>query len=294
MIKISKLNSQVEIPTNHAGKSTIVTTNATKLYLRSILKSWQYRNSFSDVKAHCLFIGYPRSGHSIVGSLIDAHPNAVIAHELDVLQFLEYDLGFSRQQLYGLIVDNSQYWDKQRRVWSGYDYHVPNQWQGRAKKILVIGDKKGGISTRRLKDDPLLLSKLQKLTGVEIKIIHVVRNPFDNIATIAIKEGRLLRDAADYYFSSVEVNHTLQSQYSTQILCVEHEQLINQPTETLVQICNFLNLNPSTQYLRDCSSIIKKSPHYSRLEINWPKKIIDQVQVRANNYDFLKNYTFSI
>jgi hypothetical protein len=35
---------------------------------------------FPDVHAFCLFDGYSRSGHSLVGALLDAHPKITIAH----------------------------------------------------------------------------------------------------------------------------------------------------------------------------------------------------------------------
>jgi hypothetical protein len=40
---------------------------------------------FPDLSTLCLFIGHPRSGHTLGGALLDAHPNAVIAQKLDVL-----------------------------------------------------------------------------------------------------------------------------------------------------------------------------------------------------------------
>jgi hypothetical protein len=43
-----------------------------------------YRRSFDEVERFCLFAGYARSGHSIVGAVLDAHREAVIAHELEV------------------------------------------------------------------------------------------------------------------------------------------------------------------------------------------------------------------
>ena len=41
-----------------------------------------------EVERVCLFIGHPRSGHSLVGAMLDAHPDLCIAHELDMLAFL--------------------------------------------------------------------------------------------------------------------------------------------------------------------------------------------------------------
>ena len=40
-----------------------------------------------------MFIGYPRSGHSLIGSLLDVHPNAIVAHELDALKFVGAGFG---------------------------------------------------------------------------------------------------------------------------------------------------------------------------------------------------------
>ena len=38
-----------------------------------------------QLRSFCLFIGYPRSGHSLLGSLLDAHPDIAIAHEVNAL-----------------------------------------------------------------------------------------------------------------------------------------------------------------------------------------------------------------
>ena len=43
----------------------------------------RYRDDFDRVERFCLFVGYPRSGHSIVGAVLNAHRDAVISHELD-------------------------------------------------------------------------------------------------------------------------------------------------------------------------------------------------------------------
>ena len=39
-----------------------------------------------SLKYYCMFIGYPSSGHSVVGAFIDAHRNAIVSHELNAAQ----------------------------------------------------------------------------------------------------------------------------------------------------------------------------------------------------------------
>ena len=45
----------------------------------------------------CLFLGHARSGHSIVGVLLDAHPRIVLADEFDALEYV--DARFSKGQI---------------------------------------------------------------------------------------------------------------------------------------------------------------------------------------------------
>ena len=49
--------------------------------------------------------------------------------------------------------------------------------------LQVIGDKKGAGTARNLANDLTTLNKLQETVGIPVKFIHVIRNPFDNIAT---------------------------------------------------------------------------------------------------------------
>jgi hypothetical protein len=83
---------------------------------------------FREVHTLLLFIGYPRSGHSLVGSLLNAHPNVVVAHELHALWYL--DRGFSRDELFSLIWKRDRWFGRQGRRWTEFNYSVPGQWQG--------------------------------------------------------------------------------------------------------------------------------------------------------------------
>ena len=54
----------------------------------------------------------------------------------------------------------------------------------------VIGDKKGTGTARALGNPRGLqdLQKLQKTAMVPVKLIHVIRNPFDNIGTVCLRK----------------------------------------------------------------------------------------------------------
>jgi hypothetical protein len=121
------------------------------------------RSATEDVSVYCTFLGPGRSGHSLVGSLLTAHPAMVIAHELNALRYLQ--AGFNRDQIFGLILDRDAVFTQRGRRWGDYSYVVPGQWQGRFDRLRVIGDKKGYQSTLQLARNPKLLNRLPPENG---------------------------------------------------------------------------------------------------------------------------------
>lgn len=61
----------------------------------------------------------------------------------------------------------------------------------------VIGSKKGGVTTKLLvkSENMGALKELQKHLGISIKFLHVVRNPYDNIATMLLRTLNKREDA---------------------------------------------------------------------------------------------------
>jgi len=45
--------------------------------------------NFDSIELCCIFLCHARSGHSLFGSLLDAHPDMVVAQELKVLKLIQ-------------------------------------------------------------------------------------------------------------------------------------------------------------------------------------------------------------
>ena len=100
------------------------------------------------VETLLMFIGYPRSGHTLIGSLLDAHPNMVVANEYHILEkwkaYARKDK--NKQHLFQELYTNSY-----REAHNGdrsladcapttkYKYTVPNQWQGKFDGKMKVG-----------------------------------------------------------------------------------------------------------------------------------------------------------
>ena len=260
-----------------------------------------FRNTakFDSVNTFCMFIGYPRSGHTLYGALLDAHKNCVISHELNVLQLMKK--GRSKKNIYQAILQNSIITASGGRKNEGYAYRVEGQWQGKFEKILVIGDKQGGRSSRMLAEEPDLLDSLQKRITPKIKLLHVYRNPFDNLSSRS-KGGKLQKKDAGFetlksdmekHFVQATINDKIRKEGRFEVLDIKHEDFIADPKTGLKNICRFLELEASNDYLEACSNIVFQKPHKTRHDIKWTEDLIKEVENRIAIYDFLKDYTFN-
>ena len=270
-------------------------------YLRSHVSGQINKDKYRDLRCFLVFVGYPRSGHTLVASLLDAHPNIMISIEWGALSHLR--MGYGKNAiLYAVEKHSRLFTDKLRNVWTGYSYRVENQWQGRSGRIEVIGDKLAGQTSKILKEYPDLLDRLHKEMGLEIKIIHVIRNPFDTITTIAhraLEKGSVPGDEPDLsrfsqqYFERVEVVQSLRKQAVYSMFDVYHEDFIRDPKQKLSDMLDYIGIGFDDSYLTSCSEVVYESPHQSRKKYHWPEDIKELVQSQIARYDFLNRYTFN-
>lgn len=71
----------------------------------------------------------------------------------------------------------------------------------------------------------------------------------------------------DYFRNCSIIQDLNQRNDPIDLLIIRQENVINQPEESLSKMCNFLGLEPLPDYLKDCASILYKSPAHSRHKI---------------------------
>ena len=243
----------------------------------------------------CLFIGYPRSGHSLIGALMDAHPEMVISHEVHVLErFLE---GEDRHRLFFRIIAATQVQAGFGRMADEYSYSVPGWWQGRFSQVKVIGDKKGGGTTGLLAQTPGLLAHFRREMRMPTRFIHVWRNPFDNITTMLLrahKAGRdvTLGDIIAEYAALARANARLRQELAGELFEISHEDFIADPADGLGRICRFLDVAAEPEYLKACAAIVFDKARPSRHKIDWPEESRRAVMELVREIPFLAGYGF--
>ena len=261
-------------------------------YTRSLVEAARSWQRIADVERWCFFVGYPRSGHTLVASLLDAHPEIVISNELDAFRYLDH--GFGRRQLYGLVLWHERTYGYGKE---GFDYSVPGGHQGATSRLRVIGDKRGTATGFRIAGDVTLIDRVRRVTGVPIRVLQHSRNPFDVIATSATMEAHggdpRLPEAIRWFgmwsrnLGVVRAHLRPEEQLETR-----HERLVAATGDELLRITDFLGVAADQRYLERCSASVWPSPRRSRISVTWTRAQIQEVDAIIQRHPWLSGYSF--
>lgn len=260
---------------------------------RALFTALRRRADFAGAERFWLFVGHPRSGHSLVGALLDAQPDAVIAHELDVLGFLEAGER-RRARLMALCVERNRWFAARKGRWNEYAYAVEAGWQGRHRRLRVIGDKKGGRTTLRLRRNPELLDELRAIIQLPLRLIQVVRHPLDNIATMSVKRKEPLPRTIDEYFGRAEfLDGFLAGLPSEEQYTVSFEAVSRDPEARLGELIQFLGLPQDAvagAARAQAAAIVRPEPSRSRRRVAWTPALLEDVRARSAALGHLHGY----
>ncbi len=263
---------------------------------------------FSGIRSYVSFIGYPRSGHSILGAMLDAHPNCVIADELnDVKLFKLLGDAFSKPTLFQAILNNTRRKMDRGRDKGGldngrYSYLIPGGHQGKFDRWLVAGSKYGDQVSHFWRHEPEMVKNFYRNLGMPVVMVHVTRNPFDNIATLGIRRQKQSDFSQQFKFLShlvsavADFRNWLQKNPAEPITLIEfsHEDFIADPKKYLIEISDALQLPRDENWLEASSAIVRNSPHHTRDRVKWTRKDIDAVNGLIEKYPFLHQYRGTI
>jgi sulfotransferase family protein len=275
--------------------------------LERLRRSWPRRTADrarravgrQELRSFCLFIGYPRSGHSLLGALLDAHPDVAIAHGTNVLRLIAEGAGDRTELIRGLV--GSAAADAERkggRRATGYSYAVPGQWQGQVRVLRVVGAKAGEKATVRIGRDPRDLARLRRLVRAPIRLLHVTRNPFDMIARMALitkggKPERTIAGATKFTARLARINARTIGEQRDDVLTVRHETFVRDPRSELRRIAGFLGVEPEPDWIEACAALVFPSPKLARDLAAWTPEERAAVEQLITEYDFFDGYSWT-
>ena len=94
------------------------------------------------------------------------------------------------------------------------------------------------------------------------------------------------------YFALAAKNNQLKKRLPGEVYEIHSSQLIKQPRETLLGICQFLHLTCDRQYIEDCSKRIFPEATETRYSVVWTDKQKELVREKLQTFIYLKDYRF--
>ncbi len=272
-----------------------------------------------NVQQFIFFTGYARSGHSILASILDAHPKVVISHEYAL--FKKWDKNpqnfTDKSWLFSTLYDSSRNSSLEGlRTASarkkGYSLAIPGWWQGKFDGMIdVIGDKSGGMTAQVFRNSKerfkSLYQQLKNTVQTPIKVFHVVRNPYDNIATMILynthqkhnvnltnkfDDVEQLRQQITAYFNQVRSVIKMIKEVPLDVIEVHNSDMIANPKGIMRMVCEKLQIKCSKEYLHMCANTVYVSESKSRHLVKWTPELMDMVADGIKTYKHLQRYSF--
>ena len=283
-----------------------------------------HRNNFKDIRTLVLTIGFNRSGSSLVGYLLTAHPNIVIADEIQhpdtkcqlyhgrfgISYLSGMYKGFLSNLFYAILyVDRlrhrvkipttSLHNEAQQDIYNRSEdrseryIQVPNQYQGHFKRLKVVGAKASHENTWALLRNNTLVNLRRhcKERDIKLKFLFTIRNPYDLIARMVIVNSFTQEEAFGLFENRCESLEELVKRIDSQdIFLYRHEDMCRDPRRQLVRLCDFLEAPIPAGYTEDCASRVVREPYKSRCEIDWSPRLKQMVAATIEKHDFLSGY----
>ena len=274
-----------------------------------------------NVERLMLMIGYNRSGTSLLGQMLNAHPEIVVSHNLYILQKLRA-LRFiptlsQRGRLARLIIEKDRQAARESYRESGYSYAVSGLWQGRRSRLRVIGDKGAVNAVAALSAawGSREVDRIRRRARLPARVLFTIRNPYDIIASRDLNRSRDL-DGADipplrdyapadseraavseegvrwFIDMSENLSRALAALPREDVLPMRYEDFIASPKENLRQICAFLNVSEDERYLDACAAFTLRDQSLTRLKVRWTDAQIAQIADAVGKYAWLAGYNF--
>jgi hypothetical protein len=240
------------------------------------------------VTGFVLIVGNARSGSSLLGAVLDAHPTAVVANETDGSVNLWRDL--AGPQILRLIYETAARNAAAGRPSEGYRYQIGPPPQSKSD-IRLAGDKTWNPALLMLHGNPGFLPSLEERLGVPVRLVHVIRNPFDTIATMHRRSGASLEDRTRWYFMHCDAAAALQERLpATRFLDSHHADLLAEPTAELCRLGEFLGLPTCDDHRAAVTRLLYDRPRRTADSVPWTAGQIAGVARRMAQFDFLHRY----
>ena len=106
-----------------------------------------------------------------------------------------------------------------------------------------------------------------------------------------MNSSRILDDTIGNYSQLVQGSYQAKKNFPGRVHDVASMDVMTNTRETLMKICDFLEITCSEKYLQDCASIVSPVPSKTRNNVVWTADQIKRVQQLIKQFSFLGRYS---
>lgn len=141
----------VWVTTDYSYSTDIVVLKVAFILGSIVQRKQNLKNSaqYDSIEALVLFVGHPRSGHTLVAAILDSHPEMIISNEFNLLEKFQDFTKDPNEDIYSrrLRIFSELHSTSRRQTMSGsrapscrrpYTYNIPGSWQGKYKDKLKV------------------------------------------------------------------------------------------------------------------------------------------------------------
>ena len=255
----------------------------------------QYQKYIKNIRKAVFTVGFNRSGSSLTGCLLNAHPNIVMSNESRVIKRYVNEEFTSRESLLSFIIEHNMNRGNNR------NYVVGQQQQHHDYNIEVVGDKHSPHNTVFLtKTESNTLEELEKFIQLPIKLLFNIRNPYDMVASMVNSipdwrqsQSEKIKRAISFFTRRSADNMKLINQVSAdRIFMIRLEDFIAAPERMLSDICDFLSVAKTSEYLSNCAAVMYKVPKRTRDTLDWDEEHQKKIDALIEKYEFFSGYSW--
>jgi len=265
-------------------------------FIKKILKAFVIKTvPLINIKGKKLlfFIGSARTGSTLLGQILNYHPECLISNEarfitsvvIHGLSFEEalkdvvinahkqFKTGLENDKKFGKTIARFQpKWVPMGDLSKDPDF--------KKKEIKVIGDKKAGGNIQAFIEKPNEMLKFLD-EQQNVFLLQIIRNPVDAAFSLMRSHGvKQFEKACEEIIMRTHTAYILGNQTSNPYFYVYYEDLIENPEIEIIKILSWLNIKRSNSWLFKISKIVNQSKPK-----NHPKKYYRIAQNMIKKYD---------
>jgi hypothetical protein len=146
-------------------------------------------------------------------------------------------------------------------------------------------------ATLLLHGDHGLLPRLEESLGVPVYLLHVLRDPFDVVATMCRRSGAPVRDRLRWTAMFWEAARALEERLPAErFRTVWLEDLVEDVDGVLGETCRWLGVPCGDDFRAACRAKVFSAPKRTRDDIRWKADDVEWMRERARAFPFLDRY----